>query len=76
MMKPNACDYDSQIIIRSKALHGGRRVDIQAEVKYEHSLYFLKQREAYNQFVGAFEIQDKGMDLHYYIKNKNGLSAD
>lgn len=72
----SACDHDSQIIIRSEALHGKRRVDIQEEVKYEHSQYFLKQREAYNQFADAFEIQDKGMDLHYYIKNKNGLSAD
>ncbi|HJE97435.1 MAG TPA: hypothetical protein K8V00_07415 [Ligilactobacillus acidipiscis] len=41
-------DHDSQIIIRSEALHGKRRVD----------------------------IQDKGMDLHYYIKNKNGLTAN
>lgn len=71
----DACDHESQVIIRSEALHGRRRIEIQEEVKYEHSQYYLKQREAYNQFADAFEIQSNGVDLHFY-ENKNGLFPD
>lgn len=71
-----ACETESQVIICNEFLHGKKRIDVQELVAYEHSQYFRKQRKAYNQFADAFEVQNKGIDLHCYYENKNGLFAE
>lgn len=63
-----SCDHESQIIIKHDAIQRRSKLEVQQEIEYEHTQYFAKQCKAYNQFADAFEVQDRGMDLHYYIE--------
>lgn len=70
-----ACDHQSQVIIKHDAIQGKSKLDVQQEIEYEHTQYYKKQCKAYNQFADAFEVQDKGIDLHDYRENEKRINT-